>query len=118
MGRNNADFQHSVMYHGSSHSFQPGDTILPGAQVSNRPKLGWNWDSPGSQVAYASSNPMVAEGYAMTGKTRGKVYRVEPLDKDEVEAEIHRKGSVEKNEPDVYYYSSKKGFKVLGEHDG
>lgn len=55
MGRNNADFAQGL-FHGSSHEFNEGDTVLPG-------KDGFAW---------ASTNREVAQGYGE------HLYEVEP----------------------------------------
>lgn len=103
MGRNNADFQNSVLFHGSHHAFQPGDTVLPrrelipGAVDPDRP-------------AFATDSPLVASTY--TGDT-GKVYTVEPIDHEEVK-KSRPFLNVGPDQHTAHYYTSQKGFRVTG----
>jgi len=117
MGRNNADFHESVLYHGTVHPFQVGDVVEP------------REDHDGEKRAWATSDLGVAKDRAKDwvnykwndlsreGKNRSwsehqkntppRVFRVEPL------------GDVEQHDSEDYKaVSSKKGFRVLGEHDG
>lgn len=121
MPRNNADFHNSIMYHGSSSSFNVGDAVIPMSNmppqvkaeiIKKRPRDRSN-SSVEPERAFASNHAGVAKLYA--GKT-GKVYTVEPLDNDEVETKQPALERGEKNP--ILYYTSKKGFKVTGVHDG
>lgn len=62
--------------------------------------------------AFASNHLGVAQLYA--GKT-GKVYTVEPLDRDEMK--ISQPVPEEEGKKPIFYYTSQKGFKVTGEHN-
>jgi hypothetical protein len=101
VGRNNADFHESVLYHASPHPFQPGDIVLPrrklypGAADHDRP-------------AFATDSPLVASTY------EGKVYQVEPVDPDEVE-KSRPFFNVGPDKHTAHYYTSQKGFKVMGQ---
>jgi hypothetical protein len=121
MGRNNADFHHSVMFHGSSSQLNVGDSILPMSGLPSDKQTELIKERPthrsGSSVepdkAFASNHLGVAQLYA--GKT-GKVYTVEPLDKDEMK--ISQPVPEEAGKNPIFYYTSQKGFKVTGEHNG
>ena len=105
MGRNNGDFQHSVLYHGSPHAFQPGDVVLPrSAMFPKAPDA----DRP----AFATDSPLIASTYA-TGDTGG-VYKVEPVDHEEVE-KSRPFLNVGMDKHTAHYYTSHKGFKVMGQ---
>ena len=57
MGRNNEDFQNQVLYHGSYHPFEVGDTVHPTSEL---------------MPAYAPSSRKEASTY-------GDVYEVTPI---------------------------------------
>lgn len=106
MGRNNGDFQHSVLYHGSDHAFSIGDIVKPMETPGQRAL-----NLPPPTHAYATNVPVYASTY---GK---KVYQVEPVDPEDVERS-KVVGYVGKGKAPAHHYTSKKGFKVVGEHDG
>jgi hypothetical protein len=119
MGRNRADFHESAMYHGSTHPFKVGDVVLPLSQVN--PEKYEHQTSHGAKPqyvdsAFATNSPLMASTYATNA---GKVYKVEPVDHTEVKTQrdigIIGEGD---NKHSVRYYTSKKGFKVTGEHSG
>lgn len=74
-----------ILFHGSDHPFEVGDTVRPGKD----------------NLAWASTNPDVAEEYGST------VYRVSPID----DLTKHPGASKESG---IHY--SKSGYKVLGTH--
>ena len=90
MGRNNADFEESALYHGTSHPFEVGDIVEPRM-------LGKAW---------ATNSYETASRYGRQGVTR--VFRVEPL----VTGEPTSNSVGGKR-----YISSEWGFRVLGEVD-
>jgi hypothetical protein len=120
MGRNNADFHESAMYHGSNHSFHVGDVIKPfqtPRDAENRKALGL----PAPTHAYATNEPKYASVYGE------RIYTVSPVDPKDVETEHLNppggRGTEDINivlgsDSPTYAYSSKKGFKVTGEHSG
>jgi hypothetical protein len=91
MGRNNADFQGSVLYHGSPHAFEVGDVILP------QSKSGYG------ELAYAAESEHDARYF---GKN---VYTVTP-----VKDSTRRKMEQYDDEPEMYEHVSKDGFRVVG----
>jgi hypothetical protein len=103
MPRNNTDFHNQILYHGSDRSFSIGDTVVP----HENEKLGLDKAS----YAYATNVPVYASTY---GKN---VYQVEPVDPEDVERS-KVVGYVGKGKAPAHHYTSKKGFKVVGEHDG
>lgn len=120
MGRNNGDFQHSVMYHGSSQNFKVGDIVLPHASLPQHLQEELRAEPDRGRTrepldhAYATNLPLVADLYS--GKT-GKVYNVEPVDRDEMKISRPIPG-VGKDAETSFYYTSQKGFRVTGEHSG
>jgi hypothetical protein len=93
MGRNNADFQDSVLYHGSPHAFSIGDTIDPAhSKVDGTVSATNDYDT--AEFYRDLNNP----------ERTGGIYRVEPIDTPEV---------VDHGE-NAREYRSKKGFKVVG----
>lgn len=93
MGRNNADFQSSALYHGSPHGFSIGDTISP------------EYSTTDSTVS-ATDDYDTAEFYRNLNNPErtGGIYQVEPIDTPEVIA----------HDDDTREYRSKAGFKVVG----
>lgn len=113
MGRNNADFQNSALYHGTVHPFQVGDVVTPGedGKAWATSDLGVAHDRAKQWVGF-KWNDLTREGkntnYGEHEKnTPPRVFKVEPI------------GEVEEHDSDDYRaVSSKKGFRVLGEHNG
>lgn len=105
MPRNNADFHNSILYHGSNHPFIAGDVVKP-METPGQKSLGL----PAPTHSYATDSPLIASIYGE------KIYRVEPLDHEEVEKSRPLYAGSPPRE--AHYYTSKKGFKVLGEHSG
>ena len=96
MGRNNKDFQDQVLYHGSSHPFNVGDTVVPGGR--------------GNGVAFAT--PYIDHAKFYAGK-KGSVFTVEPLPDDETYEEQHE-WAPNNEKGKLGYMTSEKGFKVTG----
>lgn len=106
-------------WHGTHVALNPGDIISPrdsrGADSnfettdSSKDLTGWN---PG-HVSYATSSVDMAEWYAKHAAKQhgeGRVYKVEPVNPDDVKEDIYGGGS----ERDAV--QSPSGFRVLGEH--
>lgn len=108
MGRNLGDFHDSILYHGSPYHFKMGDTVLPRKAVTP------DDEGPYNNRAFATDSPLIASTY--TGDT-GKVYRVEPVEPKEVK-KSRPFYNVGEDQHTAHYYTSEKGFKVLGEHSG
>ena len=104
MTRNNADFQDSVLYHGSPHALSIGDVILPY-------KTMYGHGPVSSEVAYATTNKIIAKNHADKGHTPGSVYTVEPVDADEMRETSKRRGG------DRLVSMSALGFRVTGVHN-
>jgi hypothetical protein len=98
MGRNNADFQGGILYHGSPHPFQPGDIVRP-----RNPKLGasatpdFEMAKGYSQSRYLPLPHLVEKGYTP------RVFQVEPMST----ATYGKFGGKEVND--------KQGFKIIKE---
>jgi hypothetical protein len=114
MGRNNADFQNQILFHGTSAELLPGDVVLPAKSIGVTP----NWSPAKSanktDVAYATPHRPTAEyfaGIAAIGGKTSNVYEVEPIDSSE--ATTHVLGKTETGNP-IHEVRSKKGFKVIG----
>jgi hypothetical protein len=87
--RNKADFI-GGMLHGSTHEFKPGDIVEP----------------RNSGVAWASNSSHAAKIY---GGANSKVYVVKPIGKYT---------TMQGPRIDEKHYTSTKGFRVVGEHNG
>lgn len=87
MGRNNADFQNQILFHGTDAALNPGDVVTPQNTAKNGEEgYGWAFATPDKEYA------------AEHGKN---IYHVEAPD----DAQIHPD-----NEEAVV---SKKGFRVV-----
>lgn len=95
MTRNKADFI-GGMLHGSTHEFKPGDIVEPRKPGKNSDDL----------VAWASNSSHAARLYGGEG---AKVYQVAPIGEYET---LPGPRVGEK------HYVSKKGFRVIKEHNG
>lgn len=119
MGRNNADFQNSALYHGTIHPFSVGDVVTPRGVWGD----GYAWATPNVDVAKRRGEDHVNYGWSDAVKEANKkgelispskweaenpprVYIVEPVDADEAETTEHG------------HARSRKGFRVTGEHNG
>jgi hypothetical protein len=118
MGRNNADFQHSVMYHGSKSLFNIGDSIVPMANLPENLQTKLVQEKPTHRSGNSDSRreTAFASNHVGVAQLHGKVYTVEPLDKNEVT--VKKLVPEEGGKNPILYYTSKKGFKVTGEHSG
>lgn len=103
MGRNNADFQASALYHGSYHPFEIGDVVEPSAS---------------RKLAFASPQLETARMFAKgvnrkTNTTGGRVFEVEPVDPNEgkILEPVKMKGAY----GHTTEVASQKGFKVVRE---
>jgi hypothetical protein len=116
MTRNNADFQASILYHGTSYPFKKGDTVLPAEDTGEES----NWDSSVyadldddvSEKVYATDKLDVAQHYAEasasnTGR-KARVFEVMQLpDDDSFEGHVASDDEREGTE-----YTSRRGFHV------
>jgi hypothetical protein len=101
MGRNNADFQSQVLYHGSSSAIPVGEVI--------RPDTSWSDDG----VAFATDKPEHAQEHGNI------VHKVVPVDPEEkMESWQPDWFTYDKPEDMPTVYQSTKGFKVVGRHNG
>lgn len=109
MPRNNADF-----FHGTNRRFAPGDLILPpsltDAKEPTRAEFGDSWyeDTPHTRdKAYVSTDLEEASLYADRAVRYfggdAHIYKVSPLDEEDVEHEEYGE------------HSSKKGFRVVSQ---
>jgi hypothetical protein len=105
MGRNNADFQTSALYHGTSHVFSPGDIILP---ISKLEQVDYA-DDINLANAWATADLSSARDYAQESGYRHdkppRVYHVSPVNAKDVQQDDVF--------PEVHYSPS--GFKVIKE---
>lgn len=119
-------FKH--LFHGTAGDMEIGSSILPRAMtgVDTSPafkdpredlyedpkEFTQGWNSP--EHAFASSTPELAEWYARKrAETMGgapRVFRVEPLDHEDVEEDVEGRGS-----SDQKAYRSRSGFKIMEE---
>jgi hypothetical protein len=105
-------------WHGTHVSLNPGDIVTPRETlgvdsnfetVPETDKTGWN---PGN-VAYATGSIETAEWYAKRAaekKGEGRVYKVEPVNPDDLKPDIYGGGD------DRPAFQSESGFRVLSEH--
>lgn len=99
MGRNNEDFQSSVLYHGSPHAIAVGDVVVPSK------KGGYQ-----GEVAYATPDLEIARNHAKKSAHigEGAVYTVEPVDSEEEQKTSKIRGG------DRLVRMSRVGFRVTG----
>jgi Rifampin ADP-ribosyl transferase len=104
-------------YHGTTADFNPGDVVTPREALGTESnfetvedKTGWNLGS----MAYATTTPEGAEWYAKNkakkDQAEGKIYKVEPVNQDDIEEDIYGGGA------DFSAVQSPSGFKVVKRH--
>ena len=98
--------QFGPLFHGTNREFNPGD-IISGASIAGVPPItkGLREDDPHLSVAHASESAAMAASYADRAVERGggkfHLYRVKPVDPDDVQHELEDE------------MSSPSGFKVV-----
>jgi hypothetical protein len=120
MGRNNADFQSSALYHGTTHPFTVGDIIEPRSQslafATDNPALahlhaattveGLHNDLLDDEGEMSEANQKVADSITP------RVFTVEPLENDDTYHEVRNPDDPKR----IVEVSSRKGFRVTGTH--
>jgi len=111
MGRNNADFEESALYHGTVHPFNLGDVVIP-----KNYSHAFATDSKHEARAYADSEAEIET--KLRGETvPARVFTVEPVDQEENLIVNRVKYPLAKSRK-TKIFKSQKGFKITGELNG